>query len=95
MPEIFVFAGCNGSSKSTIAIKTLSSINPSPEFVNADLIAAQLNPNDVDAVAIMANRIMLDRLKVLASANIDFAFETTLSARSFAHFLDKCKNRSC
>jgi predicted ABC-type ATPase len=42
MSEIFVFGGCNGSGKSTIALEILSSIDPSPEFVNADIIAAEL-----------------------------------------------------
>ena len=93
MSEIFVFGGSNGSGKSTIATKFLSSINPSLEFVNADIIAAQLNPDDVDAVAITASRIMLDRLRVLANQKADFAFETTLAARSFTRFLRDCKDR--
>lgn len=93
MSEIFVFGGCNGSGKSTLASKILSSLSPSPEFVNADIIAAQINPNDVDAVAIAASRLMLDRLKVLAVQNVDFSFETTLAARSFAPFLRKCKQK--
>lgn len=92
MSEIFVFAGCNGSGKSTLARRLLSSIQPSPEFVNADIIAARLNPNNVDVVAIAASRLMLDRLKYLAAQKVDFAFETTLAARTFARFLKKCQN---
>ena len=61
MSEIFVFGGSNGSGKSTLALKILSSLDPSPEFVNADIIAARLNPDDVDAVAITASKIMLER----------------------------------
>ena len=34
---------------------------------------------------------MLKRLKTLAQAEIDFAFETTLAARSFAPFLRQCQ----
>jgi predicted ABC-type ATPase len=86
MPEIFVFGGCNGSGKSTLAISFLSSLS-NVEFVNADLIAAQLNPQDVDSVAIPASRLMLERLNYLSGQRIDFAFETTLAARSFARFL--------
>ena len=92
MSEIFVFAGCNGSGKSTLANRLLSSIQPAPEFVNADIIAAQLNPNDVEAVAITASRLMLNRLKVLAASGADFAFETTLAARTFARFLRDCRH---
>jgi predicted ABC-type ATPase len=91
MPEIFVFGGCNGSGKSTLANKILAYLKPSPEFINADVIAAQLNPNDVDAAAITASRLMLERINNLANQKVDFAFETTLAARSFARFLKKCK----
>jgi predicted ABC-type ATPase len=91
MPEIFIFSGCNGSGKSTLANQILSSLKPSPEFVNADIIAAQLNPDDVDVVAITASRLMLNRINNLASQKVNFAFETTLAARSFARFLKKCK----
>ncbi|MGB5714784.1 MAG: zeta toxin family protein [Waterburya sp.] len=93
MPEIYVFGGCNGSGKTTLATTFLSAL-PSVEFVNADIIAADLNPEDVDAVAIQASRLMLERLKVLSAQNLDFAFETTLAARTFARFLRECKGRS-
>jgi predicted ABC-type ATPase len=39
----------------------------------------------------MAGRIMLTRLKELAALNQDFAFESTLSSRSFAPFLQRLK----
>ena len=92
MPEIYVFGGCNGSGKTTLATTFLSAL-PSVEFVNADIIAADLNPKDVDAVAIQASRLMLERLKVLSTQNLDFAFETTLAARTFARFLKECKRK--
>ena len=59
MSEIFVFAGSNGSGKSTLANRLLSSIQPSPEFVNADIIAARLNPDDVDAEKPFAQPIVI------------------------------------
>ena len=34
---------------------------------------------------------MLERLKTLAKQRVDFAFETTLAARSFAPFLRQCQ----
>jgi len=92
MPEIFVFGGCNGSGKTTLANSFLSS-EPNIEYVNADIIAAQLNSSDVEVVAIQASRIMLTRLNDLVASEVDFAFETTLAARSFAKFLRKCKNK--
>ena len=91
MPEIYVFGGCNGSGKTTLAIKILSSLNNHLEFINADIIAAEINPNNVDAVAIQASRLMLERLNTSLRQGKDFAFETTLAARTFAKFLRKCK----
>ncbi len=91
MPEIYVFGGCNGSGKTTLAIKILSSLNNQLEFINADIIAAEINPNNVNAVAIQASRLMLERLNTLLRQGKDFAFETTLAARTFAKFLRKCK----
>ncbi len=91
MPEIYVFGGCNGSGKTTLATTILSSPDNQLEFVNADIIAAELNPNDVDAAAIQASRLMLERLSTLSRQGTDFAFETTLAARTFGRFLRKCQ----
>ena len=90
MPEIYVVGGCNGSGKTTFALNIFPNIG-NIEFINADIIAAQLNPDNPDAVAIQASRIMLERLKTLAQQKADFAFETTLAARSFAQFLRQCQ----
>jgi predicted ABC-type ATPase len=62
MPEIYVFGGCNGSGKTTLATKILSSLNNQLEFVNADIIATEMNPTDVDVVAISASRLMIGDL---------------------------------
>ena len=80
MPEIYVIGGCNGSGKTTFALNIFPNIG-NVEFVNADLIAAQLDPNNPDRVAIQASRIMLRRLKTLAQQKADFAFETTHQAK--------------
>lgn len=90
MSEIYVIGGCNGSGKTTFALSVFPAIGEI-EFVNADIIAAQLNPHNPEQVAILASRIMLERLKTLAQQKADFAFETTLAARSFAPFLRQCQ----
>ena len=81
MPEIYVLGGCNGSGKTTLALNIFPNLD-NIEFINADIIAAQLNPDNPDLVAIQASRIMLERLKTLAKQKLDFAFETTLAART-------------
>lgn len=67
-PEIYVIGGCNGSGKTTFALNIFSNLD-NIEFINADIIAAQLNPNDPNLVAIQASRIMLERLKIWHSIN--------------------------
>ena len=38
-------------------------------------------------------RMMLDRINTLSLEGLDFAFETTLAARTFARFLRNCKDK--
>jgi predicted ABC-type ATPase len=66
----------------------LSSFENQLEFVNAEL-----NPNNVEAAAIQASRLMIERLNTLSRQNVDFAFETTLAARTFARFLRNCQTK--
>ena len=54
MPNLVVIAGPNGAGKSTAAPLFIGKRLGITEFVNADIIAAELSPSDPDAVAIMA-----------------------------------------
>lgn len=87
VPLVVVIAGPNGAGKSTAAPRLLQEALTVSEFVNADPIAAGLSAFRPDSVAIGAGRVMLARLKALAQARADFAFETTLASRSFAPWL--------
>jgi predicted ABC-type ATPase len=89
-PRVVIFAGPNGAGKSTHADAIVASLGINT-FVNADYIARGLSGLNADQVAMQAGRIMLTRLKDLAAVNQDFAFESTLSSRSFAPFLRKLK----
>ena len=89
-PRVVVFAGPNGAGKSTHADAILAALGIET-FVNADYIARGLSGRNTDAVAFEAGRIMLRRLRQLSEARADFAFESTLSSRSFAHFLHGLK----
>ena len=62
--------------------------------MNADYIARGLSGRHADAVAMQAGRIILTRLKELATAKQDFAFESTLSRRSFAPFFASVEGAS-
>ena len=90
LPRVVIFAGPNGAGKSTHADAIVAALGIDT-FVNADYIARGLSGRNADAVAMQAGRIMLTRLKELAVAGKDFAFESTLSSRSFAPFLRQLK----
>lgn len=89
-PRVVVFAGPNGAGKSTHAEAILSALGIDT-FVNADFIARGLAGRHTETVAITAGRIMLNRLRDLAGAGQDFAFESTLSSRTFLPFLKRLR----
>lgn len=92
LPRVIVFAGPNGAGKSTHADAFLAELGITT-FVNADFIARGLSGNHTEAVAFEAGRIMLRRLRQLADTGEEFAFESTLSSRTFAPFLADLKVR--
>ncbi|MBS0210973.1 MAG: zeta toxin family protein [Planctomycetes bacterium] len=83
-PKLIVLAGPNGAGKSTLAPALLHDVLSVTQFVNADVIAEGLAGFDPASAAFEAGRIMLERLDELARHRVDFAFETTLAARSHA-----------
>ena len=89
-PRVVIFAGPNGAGKSTHADAILAALEIET-FVNADYIARGLSGRNTDAVNFEAGRIMLKRLRQLGDAGADFAFESTLSSRTFAPFLRALK----
>jgi len=91
MPNLYIIAGCNGAGKTTASLSFLPEMLNCYEFVNADSIAAGLSPLQPDKVAFEAGRIMLDRIKKLINEKVDFAFETTLSTKSYPSLLKSAK----
>ncbi len=84
-------AGPNGAGKTTAAYTLLPEILNIWEFVNADEIARGLSPFQPDSVAFEAGRIMLQRIDFLMSKQVDFAFETTLSTRSYVQMIRRAQ----
>jgi predicted ABC-type ATPase len=87
-PTVIVLGGPNGAGKTTASRTLLAETLKVMTFVNADVIAQGLAGFDPDSAAVEASRIMLERLHTLAEQRADFAFETTLAARSLAGWLD-------
>jgi predicted ABC-type ATPase len=92
-PQVIVMAGPNGAGKTTLAPFLLRDTLGITEYVNADPIALGLSAFKPEAAAIESGRIMLKRLRELAERKENFAFETTLSARSYAAWLGRLKRQ--
>ncbi|WP_337175243.1 AAA family ATPase [Paludisphaera sp.] len=90
-PRVHVIAGPNGAGKTTFATDYLPSFANCREFVNADLIAWGLSPFAPESQAMRAGRLVLTRIQELAAAGSDFAFETTLSGRTYVPILTRLR----
>ena len=83
MAFLYIIAGCNGAGKTTASYTVLPEMLDCKEFVNADEIAKGLSPFQPETVSFEAGRVMLTRIRELIEAGGDFAFETTLSTKSY------------
>ncbi len=85
--RIFIIAGPNGAGKTVFATEFLPNEAHCPTFINADLIAAGLNPLQPDLAALQAGRLMLKMIHDCVEKGESFAFETTLSGRSYTRLI--------
>lgn len=90
-PRCIVIAGPNGSGKTTFAREYLPRETDVVHFVNADLIAGGLSPLRPELAARQAGRLVLRELTRLANTRKSFAFESTLSGRTYLRLLRKWK----
>jgi predicted ABC-type ATPase len=91
--EILILAGPNGAGKTTFAREFLPQEAACFTFINADLIAAGLEPFRPERAAVRAGRIMLQLIDEHVTRGDNFAFETTLSARNYAHHIRTWRTR--
>jgi predicted ABC-type ATPase len=91
MQNLFIIAGPNGAGKTTASYTVLPEMLDCKEFVNADEIAKGISPFQPDRASIDAGRLMLHRINELIKNKVDFAFETTLSTRSYVNTIIKAK----
>ena len=82
-PSLYIIAGCNGAGKTTASFSLLPSILNCDIFINADEIAREIAPGEVEKVAFEAGRQMIEQINARLRARETFAFETTLSALSY------------
>lgn len=98
MPEapdktILIIAGPNGAGKTTFAREYLPGEANCLHFINADLIAAGLSPFAPERMAMLAGRLMLDRIREAVERGERFAFETTLAGRGYARQIPQWQAR--
>ncbi len=91
MKKLYIIAGCNGAGKTTASYTILPEILDCKEFVNADEIAKGISPFQPEKAGIEAGRLMLKRIKKLLESGERFAFETTLSTRSYVQFIKRAR----
>ena len=91
MPNVYIIAGCNGAGKTTASYTVLPEMLQCHEFVNVDELAKGLSPFNPDKAAIEAGRLMLMKMHKLVDLNADFAFETTLSPKSYVNLVKRAK----
>src|SRR5512139_673533 len=90
-PNCYIIAGPNGVGKTTFATKFLPIYVGCRNFINPDLLARAYSPFDPDAGMRRAGRAVLERIAEFIAARTDFAFETTLSGRTYVPLLAKAK----
>ena len=86
-PTIYLIAGCNGAGKTTFAREFLPHEVKCLNFLNADLIAQGLSPLNTGAAAIKAGRLLLAEFRAFVAGRKTFAFESTLSGKTYAGLL--------
>ena len=79
----YIVAGPNGAGKTTFALQYLPKIVSCNNFINADEIAKGVSPLNFEAGLLQASKIFLQSLKQKLASKETFAFETTLSGRSY------------
>lgn len=89
--NIYIIAGCNGAGKTTASFTVLPEMLNCQEFVNADEIAKGLSPFNPEGVALQAGRLMIERIIHLMREGKSFAFETTLSTRSYVKLVQQAQ----
>jgi predicted ABC-type ATPase len=91
--DLYIIAGPNGVGKTTFAREFLPNYADCKNFVNLDLIAQAMAPFSPETAAVRAGRMMLSEIRSFAKRRVSFAFETTLSGRSYMTLFRQLKTK--
>ena len=84
-PTLIVIGGANGSGKTTLAREYISV--EGLDYLGADQIAFELNPDDVESVAIEAGRLFIRKIAETIENRESFIVESTLSGLSLRKWI--------
>lgn len=91
-PNVYIIAGPNGAGKTTFAREFLPLWVQCKNFINADLIAQGISPFAPEAAAFRAGRLVLEETNAFINRREDFAFESTLSGKSYLNLFRHLKD---
>jgi predicted ABC-type ATPase len=91
MKEIILLGGPNGAGKTTAANVLLPEFLDLHPYLNADEIAREISPENVEAAAMAAGRQMIEQMRTLVRNGQSLALETTCSGKSHLRLLRQCK----
>jgi predicted ABC-type ATPase len=89
MPTLYILAGPNGAGKTTASRYLLPDVFKTEIFINADIIAAQMNPENPESASIVAGRQMLLEIEEKLASKETFAIETTLSSKGYLQLVKR------
>lgn len=90
-PTCWIIAGPNGAGKTTFAMQYLPQVANCRNFVNADALAAGLSPLAPERALLAASRLFLKEVNHYIATRQTFAFETTLSGRSYLKLIKQLR----
>ena len=88
-PTLILIGGANGSGKTTLARQYISEQNLL--YLGADQIAFELNPDNVESVAMDAGRLFIKKIDETLASRISFILESTLSGLSLQKWIRKAR----
>lgn len=91
MKEIVLLGGPNGAGKTTAARVLLPEFFGLYTFLNADEMARDISPENVEAAPLAAGRRLIERMRANVRNGESFAVETTCAGKSYLRLLQQCK----
>lgn len=92
-PRLTVLGGPNGAGKTTLARSSFTELLDSDHFLNADEIAADINPEAVTDVSVAAARQLLQQRQEWIELGKTFVIESTLASRGLLQSLRMASER--